>query len=778
MPSPAADAALAALTCWCATVTGAPPPPLDETAQRAAWLTAGRAAANGLPPVDLGAPLRSVFTRIQPRDGAPPAAYVRRAPLALDETLSPTADAAAGAMPAGALAESVAALDPHLPPEAHVEGLLFALQRFAWCLPSPLDGVSLYDYARTHAALAAALAADPQGDLFLLGGDLSGVQRFIYTLTAAGATKQLRGRSFYLQLLTEACARLLLARAEMPHTNLLYAGGGRFYALLPHQIDGMPAAAWVADQRAIFDRFLLRRHQGELYLALGGAPLPQPALSDADLFRDAWGAASEELARVKRRRFADLGAADLRSLFAPHGQGGGEDAACRVCGYQGDADDFVAPDAEGVRRCRMCHSFEDLGRLLHNAEHLLLHHLDRPATLDVTPGRVGWQALLAETGLHVQISGAHARPGARGNESPAWPARWTTALALSDGAPPAPPQQGPTVTGLRPVANTTPTMRQADVDEWKRDRERNREHDGERPPSEGDVMPFGVMVRQSRGIRRLGVLRMDVDDLGRLLARANTGLAATAGLSAALALFFEGRVGRICDETNAASARGKVYCIYSGGDDLFVVGSWHLLPGLARRISEELAAYTGGHPDVHLSAGLSLHPAKYPLYQAAEEAHAALEQAKARDGKAALSMLGQVVAWAYAGELFALQQRLAAAVAPGFTTTPDVGERETAARALLQIGQELYAQYRDTLRRGKLFYGPWLWRGAYQLRRIEQRLHEPDAKQLVTNLRETLLGGATHRPPNEGGRAIERLGLAARWAQLEQRKERRDGAGE
>ncbi|HWQ12517.1 MAG TPA: hypothetical protein VNL77_06950 [Roseiflexaceae bacterium] len=442
-----------------------------------------------------------------------------------------------------------------------------------------------------------------------------------------------------------------------------------------------------------------------------------------------------------------------------------------MCGYQGELADFAAPGEDSLRRCRLCESFEDLGRLLHNADYLLLHHLDRLVTLDGPPGRIGWQALLAETGMHIQLAGKHARPGTRDNEHPAWPVRWTTALALDDRPAAVPPLHGLVVAGLRPVANTTPTMRQEDLADW------DRERDGDRPPKEGDVMPFSVMVRQSRGVKRLGVLRMDVDDLGRLLGHANTGLAAIAGLSAALALFFEGRVGRICDEVNAASPRGKVYCIYSGGDDLFVVGSWHLLPQLARRISDELAAYTGGHPDIHLSAGITLHPAKYPLYQAAAEAHEALEQAKARDGKAALSLLGQVIAWQYAEELFTLQQRLSASVAPAATVGGQERKRGAAARALLQSGQELYAQYRETLREGRLFYGPWLWRGAYQLRRVEERLEGTETEELVRGIRTSLLMGAD-RPAHEGGRAIERLGLAARWAQLEQRKEQRDGAGE
>ena len=65
----------------------------------------------------------------------------------------------------------------------------------------------------------------------LVGGDISGVQNFIYTITARGAAPTLRGRSFYLQIVTEALARYLLRRLDLPVTNLIYAGGGSFFLL-------------------------------------------------------------------------------------------------------------------------------------------------------------------------------------------------------------------------------------------------------------------------------------------------------------------------------------------------------------------------------------------------------------------------------------------------------------------------------------------------------------------------------------------------------------------
>jgi len=328
-------------------------------------------------------------------------------------------------------------------------------------------------------------------------------------------------------------------------------------------------------------------------------------------------------------------------------------------------------------------------------------------------------------------------------------------------------------------------MHEADMRDWKPQEE------GEREPREGEVKPFSVMVAQSRGVKRLGVLRMDVDDLGMLLGTANTGLAYASALSAALALFFEGRVGRLCDDFNDPAwrrqegiaaddepDRGSVYCIYSGGDDLFIVGSWHLLPHLARRISDDLARYSGQNPYVHLSAGISLHGAKFPLYQAAEAAHEELERAKDREGKAALGFLEQVVAWEYADTLFDLVDKL-----DGYLREPT-----RLPRAILQTLQQLYVQYdagiterRRRKRSGQFRYDPWVWRSMYQLTRIAKQVRGDDdekaIREWVCDLRDNMLQGID-LPVNTGGRAIERVGLAARWTQLLIRKERDNGTRE
>jgi len=100
----------------------------------------------------------------------------------------------------------------------------------------------------------------------LIGGDISGVQNFIYTLSAKGAAKTLRGRSFYLQLLNEAVLRYVLRELGLPTTNVIYSGGGHFYLLAPPS-----AAQRLADIQQKIDRVLVKHHGTALYLAMESA---------------------------------------------------------------------------------------------------------------------------------------------------------------------------------------------------------------------------------------------------------------------------------------------------------------------------------------------------------------------------------------------------------------------------------------------------------------------------------------------------------------------------
>lgn len=642
-------------------------------------------------------------------------------------------------------------------PSIRLAQMLSLFHDYAWAVSyQPTAGevvdpvVSLYDYARTKAALAAA-----GGQTMLVGGDLSGVQDFIYTIAANRAAKSLRGRSFYLQMLTDALAGWVLQQAGMPSTNLLYSGGGRFYVI-------MPAACYaqLEQWRRELGQFLLNVHDGELYIALGGATIVDAEHNFEALFR----AVNDQVAADKRRRFATLDQQELQTkLFTPRGHRGNEDDRCATCGYMGSTQLFLNEQVDQGEQpskiCRLCESTIKLGFSLHDAQFLCISH-PQP-NLTAVKGRANAKDILSGLGLQAEICFDQKELIAYLNRN--------SARSIH-------------VQIIRPFAGDLAMLTQLRVD--------YRQHIFSIRPivnvtpkaPNGEVKSFDQLAEASRGIKRFGVLRMDVDDLGDIFgySLAKASLARISSLSAAFSRFFEGWVGEICrDQTITQSiyqpdqaggnptSQAQIYSVYSGGDDLFLVGSWDVLAHVANRIKHDLQRYTGYNRLIHVSAGLTLHTEKFPLYQAAKLAHHALDQAKdavPRQAirKNALDFLDQTIAWEAYPALLNWHQRLWQLYQ---------GEHGMV-RSLLQVLMELYSQYhehsqqRQKSGKGHTAYGPWIWRGKYQLARIRQRHHTNQAlKTLLDDINEHLFTGfdAPHRISL---RTIEQLGLAARWTQL------------
>ncbi len=437
-------------------------------------------------------------------------------------------------------------------------------------------------------------------------------------------------------------ARYLLRRLELPVTNLIYAGGGSLFLLArPDDAKRLPGI-----QREI-SRILLQQHRGDLYAALAGVPLAGGEFFDGPMSRK-WGDVHEALRQQKLRRFAELDD-ELAALFEPAGHGGNEDRLCQVCGQEhSGTKPEEESDAESVRKCPSCRAFEDLGDDLRNARYLVLEETDptdsQPLSLERPPGT--WRDTLAHLGMKIDVCAETPEPA---------PATRRLLLALDDkGASDLHPLPR-AVAGRRFLVNVAPILRDAELDTLRQIMTPAEREDLPREPD--GVKPFSVLAHQSNGIKRLGILRMDVDNLGQLFQNGfgeQATLSRIAALSFAVSLYFDGWVSRLVED---AQIGGRIYTIYSGGDDLFFVGSWDAMLELAIRIRADLTAYAAGHPGIHASAGVALVGGKYPLSQAAQDAAGAEEAAKSLtwwDGKEekkkdAISFLDTPLPWSIFG---------------------------------------------------------------------------------------------------------------------------------
>ncbi|MEA3337218.1 MAG: type III-A CRISPR-associated protein Cas10/Csm1 [Chloroflexota bacterium] len=639
--------------------------------------------------------------------------------------------------------------------EQDFERFFHLMRKYASTLPNSYGerGVSLFEQWKMVTALAqiSGTTATTPERLGLISGDIPGIQKTINLVTSKGAAKAMRGRSAFIQLLGNALVRRLVADLELGPANVVYDAGGNFVLLtgwqddLPEKVEEIASVINLVllqgiDQgEDLFDGF-----HGDLSVALGSTELPveairfhqTPTAQDDRPPKSLWqvyeGRVKDAVAANKVRPFGNLALADddgWKALFEP--EPSETDEFCAVCRRQRPADQqFVpldpdAPEDPSIAasvQCSECAGFQDLAARLGRRSTFLIIDEHRPNNLSA------WQRA-----LHT-VSGEWYRITESKNIGES-----TYALDL-DGFP----EEG--VTGFFLVARTTPMT------------------------DEGTIKPNDVVAGASTGgLKRLGILRMDVDNLGDLIVNGlpNRTPMATAELSQSLERFFAGWLNHICRQVDGG--KDLFYVLFAGGDDLFVIGPWsHTVP-LAQAIYENFVDYVGGHRAIHLSAGIAVVGGTFPLYAASEFAEEALDQAKHYEQsghlatKNAITFLGSSYHWQDFDEIDEMQEHLVRLL-----------QVENLPSSLLSTLQSIEQRYRrdQEENRGafgnrpstdgqailKVFWGPWMWQQAYALARL--RSTHKGVEQELKDLEDALLDGN-----------IEELGLAARWAQWLTRKE-------
>jgi CRISPR-associated protein Csm1 len=647
--------------------------------------------------------------------------------------------------------EFIALDSSNLSDETKIEGLESILRTYAWCQPSGVEGVSIYDLARTTAAIATCLAGGEYKDglAVLVSGDVSGLQKFLYTLASAGAAKSLRARSVYLQWLTQALAFSLMKDLGLPGTSLLYVGGGTFQILThPKDINRLP------DLAAELNKRLMALHNGSLGITLAWEALKEADFLDIPEARKRLG---KQLNHAKRRPFSALGEDELAKLIGfPVTIGGDPLAFCQVTGEDGETIETRGEETKS----KFVWDLEDLGTKLPYATHLVFQLGDK-----APPQRaIGWQQALAVLGMHAQVV-----------------VDWQPESTLPDGS------------GNWRIWRLRSGVEQRETEILNRlqgEKLVTAEFFAQltaRHPTERRQKTLEELAQspdQESKLERWGVLRIDADGMGNLFSSGygeKASLVRTMGLSFAMRLFFEGWLPNLAaSQKNIPNAgddlRDDLILLYSGGDDLFIVGAWDALPEFARRIRCSLGRFTGGNPQVTISAGIELFSPKFPIYQAAriaEEAENASKKYVHPDGhpKDAITFLGETSGWDRFEDVQRQANIMANLIKTGSLT-------RAALQAIMQLRaiklQKRRLHYIEWIRNPatqksryqapKTNFGAWTWLAAYQLSRMIKLLpkkhpHYEETKQLLSDIREDFLN------PDAQNR-ISQNALAARWAQF------------
>lgn len=510
----------------------------------------------------------------------------------------------------------------------YLNSLLSALEAYLTYIPSSTDrsqqtDVSLYDHMKLTAALANCIlvwlraegVTDYRHELFsganafyekkvfyLYSMDISGIQAFIYRQFGTDdVLKNLRARSFYLEIMMENFVDTLLGKEGLSRANLIYSGGGHAYLLLPNTEQSRAAAETFSQST---NAWLQKTFGIDLFLGTSGTACSArelenvPEGSYGELFRTV----SRKVSQSKAHRYS---AEQIRMLNRG-----------RI--------------RDGERECRICHrsdmlTGEDLCSICSGLTSLSSKIMDPQMKFFVIRGMQGNDAQMpVYEGEYLEAADLQKVRGMIAEDD-----HFICAYSKNE-----------FYTGHEYATNL-----------WVADY--------------SSARTLEELVTKGKGISRLGVIRADVDNLGAAFVsgfpRKYQTLSRAATFSRTLSMFFKWHVNAllrnggyrldgggsdICAVSSIENGRQEegtgprnATVIYAGGDDLFIVGAWKDIIEFAVDLHRSLEAFSIG--TLKISAGIGMFYEKYPISYIASQSGDLETASKELDGKNSVTLFSE-----------------------------------------------------------------------------------------------------------------------------------------
>ena len=545
---------------------------------------------------------------------------------------------------------------------------------FTSAIPSATAGntkpeVSLYDHSRTTAALATALwryheeddadsvsgALRAQWDrgrqhqelaneawsekkFQLIIGDFFGIQPFIFASggeTQKNAARLLRGRSAYVSLLTECAALRILDELGLPPTSQVINAAGKFLIVAPNRAEVRNKLEALQGE---FDQWFLQHTWGESGIGIAWEPaacedfLNRNRQAGEPPFRRLIDRLFKRLEDRKAHRLNLCGPTAPASVFGSFLDS--FDNTKGVCAIDGRSPAREPlPKAEGKFVSPLALDQIDVGKWLAHSDRLLITHSD-----------IGHHTLKLDLfGYRISFTGSEDASGKFGQLAAQGDLRRVWDYSLPEG------KEELLFNGYarRSINAYVPMM--GDANAWEADRykgiEQDADWDSRAPKSFEHIARDDLWLDASgrwRGTEGLMTLKGDVDDLGALFEKGleKPSFAKWASLSRQMNAYFSLFLPWLCRNKYPST-----YTVFAGGDDFFLIGPWRNTIRLAREMREEFDRYVAKNPAIHFSAGLLMTKPGLPVQQMGEMAEGALDNAKAYEGKNAVTLFSQTVSW-------------------------------------------------------------------------------------------------------------------------------------
>lgn len=469
--------------------------------------------------------------------------------------------------------------------------LLVLLEKYGSFIPistkTEYQSISLYEHVKFLSCLAS--AGEASASYLFVSADFSGIQGFVYMISSKGALKSLRARSFFLELLAQHIIYEILTATDATVANIIYSGGGGFALLLENSKRNVEVLKRVKE---VIDAWLLSEHRARIYLGMEWVKLERDETS-GPVFKKKWLELGKLLDQDKHAKFK-TSIADLLRIEEPIQKTSEEE--CQICHRDDFEQSRTIKDLQGrkITVCHLCETLFWVGDELTDYKYILRSSQPSEKSL-CFPSLDG--------SVYYRLSGEIGESEARWVKN-SWDVREyinDKSLLFLAADYVTKERKGPTLTA-----------------------------------------DFETLAKASAGKWLIGTLRMDADNLGLIFTQGlgkRFDLPHYSALSRQINFFFTVYINLLCaakiDEPldimgkrSDGDQGRKVTVIYSGGDDLLVVGAWDEIAELAYDVAKTYSRYTGRNPDISISGGVVLTKPDFPLYQIASLGLSAQELAK------------------------------------------------------------------------------------------------------------------------------------------------------
>ena len=464
-----------------------------------------------------------------------------------------------------------------------------------------------------------------------VSGEFTGIQNFIYTITSRMAMKSLRGRSFYLELFIEHIIDEILEALNLSRVNLIYSAGSQFYMLLPN----VPKTIEILENyKKIVNDFLLKELGTSVYYEISHTETSAEELGNKlsenikkeNQIKEIFKRNSIETSRKKLNRYSEKQLekifdedSDLNKIY-------NDTKECVIC-KKSEKEEILIKNSQNesngnIEICDSCKNYIKLGR-------------------DISKSFHQKRTFFMEKNCEENSSKL---------KFPKYP-KGSVEIVFKNFE---------TVEEVEKESDKFYRFYSINDDYFGKGNSRNIKIGNYNIKStneekENSLVEFTELVKKSKGIERLAVLRADIDNLGTLF---QTGFedrrfinidgekepykfvrfSKTVVLSRYLSDFFKRVINLILERKNLIDEKNelfKEYCniitertkektegrnivlVYSGGDDVFAIGTWNDIIEFSVDLRTAFKEFSSDR--VTLSAGIGFFDENYPIFQMAQK---------------------------------------------------------------------------------------------------------------------------------------------------------------